>query len=114
MRRHRATGCKPAKAQQKAKAKHGAASKPARNRRGSALSQGIMKTIITLVMLFDILVPTRFAVAASKARRDSPQYRHGYSYSDQSSRYPHSNGTPHYGGTYEGRPLSEWLRPGTW
>ena len=114
MRRHRATGCKPAKAQQKAKAKHGAASKPARNRRGSALSQGIMKTIITLVILFDILVPTRFAVAASKARRDSPQYRHGYSYSDQSSRYPHSNGTPHYGGTYEGRPLSEWLRPGTW
>jgi hypothetical protein len=73
-----------------------------------------MKTIITLVILFDILVPTRFAVAASKARRDSPQYRHGYSYSDQSSRYPHSNGTPHYGGTYEGRPLSEWLRPGTW
>jgi hypothetical protein len=114
VRRHRATGCKPAKAQQKAKAKHGAASKPARNRRGSALSQGIMKTIITLVILFDILVPTRFAVAASKARRDSPQYRHGYSYSDQSSRYPHSNGTPHYGGTYEGRPLSEWLRPGTW
>jgi hypothetical protein len=73
-----------------------------------------MKTIITLVILFDILVPTRFAVAAPKARRDSPQYRQGYSYSDQSSRYPHSNGTPHYGGTYEGRPLSEWLRPGTW
>jgi hypothetical protein len=55
-----------------------------------------------------------FAFLAVSLVRDSPQYWQGYSYSDQSSRYPHSNGTPHYGGTYEGRPLSEWLRPGTW
>jgi hypothetical protein len=74
----------------------------------------IMKTIIALTILFGILAPTHFAVAAPKARRDSPQYWQGYSYSDQSSRYPHSNGTPYYGGTYKGRPLSEWLRPGTW
>ena len=54
-----------------------------------------MKTIITLTILFGILAPTHFAVAAPKARRDSPQYWQGYSYSDQSSRYPHSNGTPY-------------------
>ena len=71
-----------------------------------------MKTIIILAILFGILTPTPFAVAAPKARRDSAQYWRGYSYSDQSSRrYPHSSGTPYYSGTYKGRPLSEWLRP---
>ena len=39
MRRRRATSRKPAKAQQKIKAKRGTASKPARNRRVSALSK---------------------------------------------------------------------------
>ena len=74
----------------------------------------VKRTLTTLAVLLGILAPTHFAVAAPKARRDSPQYRQGYSYSDQSSRYPRSNGTPYYGGTYQGRPLSEWLRPGTW
>jgi two-component system, NtrC family, sensor kinase len=40
LRRHRATGRKPTKARQGIKAKPGAASKPARNRRVSALNKG--------------------------------------------------------------------------
>ena len=39
MKRHRATGRKPAKAQQTIKAKRGTASKPARKRRLSTLSE---------------------------------------------------------------------------
>jgi hypothetical protein len=39
VRRHQATGRKPAKARQATKAKRGAASKPARNRRVSALNK---------------------------------------------------------------------------
>jgi hypothetical protein len=61
-----------------------------------------MKTFITAVALATLIAVPAFtgsAAAAPKARR----------YSDQSWR-----SYPYYNGTYKGRPLSEWLRPGTW
>ena len=62
-----------------------------------------MKTLIAALALATLIaVPafTQSAASASKDRRDS----------DGSWQcYPYCNG-----GTYEGRPVSEWLRPGTW
>jgi hypothetical protein len=47
--------------------------------------------------------------AATKGRQDSQRgqtYRYG---TDEAWR-----SYPFYNGTYKGRPVSEWLRPGTW
>jgi hypothetical protein len=61
-------------------------------------------------ILIGILTVGQPATAAAKTRRYSAQPRQSYSYSsDQSWRL-----YPYYNGTYEGRPVSEWLRPGTW
>jgi hypothetical protein len=62
-----------------------------------------MKTLITALALATLIaVPafTQSAAAASKARRDS----------DGSWQcYPYCNG-----GTYEGRPVREWMKPDGW
>jgi hypothetical protein len=62
------------------------------------------------VILIGILVVGQSAAAAAKTRRYPSQPRQSYSYSSDCSwrSYPYCNGT------YEGRPVSEWLRPGTW
>ena len=70
-----------------------------------------MKTLIFALLLTLIATPapTGSAPAASKGRRNSDRwqtYRYG---SDESWR-----SYPFYNGSYKGRPVSEWLRPGTW
>jgi len=61
-------------------------------------------------ILIGVLAVGQSATATAKARRYSAQPSRSYSYSsDQSWR-----SYPYYNGTYKGRPVSEWLRPGTW
>ena len=61
-------------------------------------------------ILVGVLAVGQSATATAKARRYSAQPSQSYSYSsDQSWR-----SYPYYNGTYKGRPVSEWLRPGTW
>jgi hypothetical protein len=60
--------------------------------------------------LVGILTIGQPARVAAKTRRYSAQPWQSYSYSsDQSWRL-----YPYYNGAYKGRPVSEWLRPGTW
>jgi hypothetical protein len=70
-----------------------------------------MKTFILALLAALIAIPalTGSATAATKGRQNSHRsqtYRYG---SDEAW---HSY--PFYNGTYQGRPVSEWLRPGTW
>lgn len=69
----------------------------------------IISTAVSVVLI-GIFTMGQPATAVAKTRRYSAQPGQGYSYSsDQSWR-----SYPYYNGTYEGRPVSEWLRPGTW
>jgi hypothetical protein len=80
-----------------------------------------MKTFVTAVALAILIaVPAlaESAAAAPKARRSSDQSPARRS-SDQSPARRASDGSwqcyPYCdGGTYKGRPVSEWLRPGRW
>jgi hypothetical protein len=66
----------------------------------------IISTAVAAILI-GILAVGQSATATAKTRRYSAQ---PYSYSsDQSWRL-----YPYYNGTYKGRPVSEWLRPGTW
>jgi hypothetical protein len=70
-----------------------------------------MKTIMLTLATITIASPlfAGSAAAAGNARPSSDRsqaYRYG---PDESWR-----SYPFYNGTYKGRPVSEWLRPGTW
>jgi hypothetical protein len=69
----------------------------------------IISTAVAAILI-GILAVGQSATATAKTRRYSAQPWQSYSYSsDQSWRL-----YPYYNGTYKGRPVSEWLRPGTW
>jgi hypothetical protein len=80
-----------------------------------------MKTLIPALALAALIAVPAFAqsaAAAPKARRDFDQSQVRRD-SDQSRTRRDSNGSwqcyPYCdGGTYEGRPVREWLRPGRW
>jgi hypothetical protein len=83
-----------------------------------------MKTLITALALAALIAVPAFAqsaAAAPKARRDSDQSRarRDSRDSDQSRARRDSNGSwqcyPYCdGGTYEGRPVREWMKPDRW
>ena len=71
-----------------------------------------MKTFIPALALATLIAASAFAPSANAARRSVPQY-------DQSRARRDSDGSwqcyPYcQGGTYKGRPVREWLRPGGW
>jgi hypothetical protein len=64
-------------------------------------------TALALATLIAVPAFTQPVVAASQSRHDSSQSRHDSDGSWQC--YPYCDG-----GTYEGRPVREWMKPDGW
>jgi hypothetical protein len=65
--------------------------------------------VLALATLVIALAP---APAANAARRSAPEYDEYHAYHDSGGSwqcYPYCQG-----GTYEGRPVREWLKPDSW
>jgi hypothetical protein len=69
-----------------------------------------MKILISALLVALVATPalTASATTATKGRQNSHRWQ-TYRGSDEAWR-----SYPFYNGTYQGRPVSEWLRPGTW
>ena len=71
-----------------------------------------MKVFIPALALAILITASAFAPSAYAARRSVPQYDQERARRDSGGSwqcYPYCQG-----GTYQGRPVREWLRPGGW
>ena len=71
-----------------------------------------MKTFITALALATLITASGFAPSANAARRSVPEYDQSRARRDSEGSlqcYPYCQG-----GTSEGRPIREWLKPDGW